>query len=242
LSTEYELDPTSVFHPCEEAVGIDLGVKSFAVLSNGSQIANTRFSRQSEEQIQEGHRKIHRRRSGSHRRVRAKKELSRLYRKVRNRRRDFLHKASRKLVNQYGTLVFEDLHVATMTKAPAPKQDEQGQYVPNGAAAKGGLSKSILDAGWGAFVALCSSKAEEAGCCVVKVAPHKTSQECCGCGYIVEKDLSVRWHSCPHCGTQLDRDHNAAKNILHRYQKEKQAGAGSAPHKPWRVRTAGGTV
>lgn len=242
FSTEYEFDPTMTFHPSEEVVGIDLGIKSFAVLSNGSQIANPRFYRQAEEQIKEGHRKIHRRKKGSHRRARAKKELSRLYRKVRNRRRDFLQKASRKLVSQYATLVFEDLQIANMTRAPAPQQDEQGTYVPNGAAAKGGLNKSILDAGWGAFVTLCNSKAEEAGCCVVKVAPGHTSQACSGCGCIVEKDLSVRWHSCPHCGTELDRDYNAAKKILHRYQEQHKDGAGSVPHKPRRVRSAGGTV
>lgn len=78
---------------------------------------------------------------------------------------------------------------------------------------------------------------------VVKVAPHGTSQACSGCEFIVEKDLSVRWHSCPHCGTQLDRDHNAAKNILHRYQEQRTLNrAGSATHKPVRVRSARGTV
>jgi putative transposase len=129
-----------------------------------------------------------------------------------------------------------------MTASPAPKQDENGKYVANGAAAKGGLNKSILDASWGAFVTMTRNKAEEAGCTVVKVAPHGTSQACSGCGCIVEKDLSVRWHSCLHCGTELDRDHNAAKNILHRYQEQRTIGAGSAPHKPWRVHSAGGTV
>jgi len=242
FTTEYEFDPSLTFHPSEEAIGLDLGVKSFAVLSTGEEIANPRFSRRAEAQIQEGHRKIHRRQKGSRRRHRAKKELSRLYRKVRNRRRDFLQKQSHKLVNQYGTLVFEDLQIDNMTATPAPKQDEQGKYVPNGAAAKGGLNKSILDAGWGAFVTMCCHKAEEAGGTVVKVAPHGTSQACSGCGCIAQKDLSVRWHSCPHCGAELDRDHNAAKNILHRYQEPVLNGAGSVPHKPQRVRSAGGTV
>src|SRR5712691_6029874 len=241
FSTAYEFDPSMTFHSSEEAVGIDLGVKTFAVLSNGTLIESPRFYRQAEEKIQAAHQKIHRRKKGSHRRGRAKKELSRLYRKVRNRRRDFLHKESSKLVKRYGTLVFEDLQVTNMTKAPQPKQDEHGKYVANGAAAKGGLNKSILDAGWGAFVTMTRTKAEEAGCTVVQVAPHHTSQACSGCGCLVEKDLSVRWHSCPHCGTELNRDHNAALNILHRYQKEKQDGAGSAPHKPLRVHSAGGT-
>jgi putative transposase len=242
FSTAYELDPTITFHPSEEAVGIDLGVKSFAVLSNGTTIENPRFYRHAEEKIKAAHQKIHRRKKGSHRRSRAKKELSRCYRKVRNQRRDFLHQQSHTLVKRYGTLVFEHLQIENMTARPEPKQDENGTYVPNGAAAKGGLNKSILDAGWGAFVTICRSKAEEAGCTVVKVAPHNTSQACSGCGRIVEKDLRVRWHACPHCGTELDRDHNAAKNILHRYQNEKQNGAGSVPHKPRRVRSAGGTV
>ena len=242
FTTEYEFDPSTTFHPSEEEVGIDLGIHSFAALSDGTFIENPRLYRHAEEDIQHAHQKIARRKKGSHRRARAKKELSRVYRKVRNARRDFLHKQSRKLVNHYGTLVFEDLQIDNLTAAPAPKQDEQGKYVPNGAAAKGGLNKSILDAGWGAFVTMCRHKAEEAGGTVVKVAPHGTSQACSGCGCIVQKDLSVRWHSCPHCGTELDRDHNAAKNILHRYQNQHLNGAGSVPHKPQRVCSAGGTV
>ncbi len=242
FATEYEFDPAMTFHPSEEAVGIDLGVKSFAVLSDGTPIANPRYYRRAEEQIQAAHQKIHRRKKGSHRRTRGKSELSRRYRKVRNRRRDFLHQQSRKLVKQYGTLVFEDLQITNMTKAPDAIQDENGTYLPNGAATKGGLNKSILDAAWGQFVALCRHKAEEAGGSVVKVAPKDSSQECSDCGRIVAKDLSERWHSCPHCGAELDRDHNAALNILHRYQQQHQNGAGSAPHKPRRVRSAGGTV
>jgi len=217
-------------------------VKTFAVLSNGAMIDNPRFYRHSEEEIKAAHRTIQRRKKGSHRRARAKKELSGLYRKVRNRRRDFLHKESRILVKSYATLVFEDLHIENMTKSPQLKQDENGTYLPNGAAAKGGLNKSILDAGWGAFITMIGNKAEEAGCSVVKVAPHHSSQACSGCGCIVEKDLSVRWHSCPHCGTELDRDHNAALNILHRYQEQSKIGAGSVPHKPLRVRSVAGTM
>jgi putative transposase len=156
--------------------------------------------------------------------------LSRLYRKVRHRRGDFLHQQSRKLVEQYGILVFEDLRIANMTRAPKPKLDEAtGQYLHNGALAKGGLNKSILDAGWGQFIQLCSRKAEEAGGKVVCIPPRDTSQECSGCKRIVEKDLDVRWHSCPHCGTELDRDHNAAINILSRYHEQNLNGAGSVP-------------
>ncbi len=243
FATEYEFDPTRTFHPSEEAVGIDLGIKTFAVLSNGETIESPRFYQHTEEKIKEAHRKIHRRKKGSHRRTRAKKELSRLSRKVRNRRRDFLHQKSRHLVNHYGTLVFEDLHIDNMTARPKAKQDEEtGKYLPNGAAAKGGLNTSILDAGWGQFVALCSHKAEEAGGNVVHVSPKDTSQACSGCSRIVKKDLSVRVHSCPFCGLVLDRDENAAINILARYQEQQPSGAGSVPRKPGRVRSASGTA
>ena len=96
-----------------------------------------------------------------------------------------------------------------MSARPKPKKDARiGQFVPNGAAAKGGLNKSIHDAGWGAFVQICRSKAEEAGSTVVLVAPHDTSKMCSGCSRDVPKDLDERWHSCPHCGLELDRDHN----------------------------------
>ena len=231
LTSEYEFDPSITFHASEEEIGIDLGVNSFAVLSDGTAIENPRFYRKTEEQIKAAHRKVARRKLHSHRRQHAKRELSRLYRKVRHRRRDFLHQEARKLVNRYGVLVFEELKVVTMTKAPAPKQDEKtGLYLPNGAAAKGGLNKSILDAGWGEFVMLCSRKAEEAGGTVVRVPPKNTSQQCSGCRKMVPKDLSVRWHSCPHCGAELDRDHNAARNILRCYQDNK--GAGSVPQLP----------
>jgi putative transposase len=248
FSVEYEFDPTLAFHPSTEEVGIDVGLKSYAVLSNGSVIDNPRISRRTEQNIKEAHQKLARRQRGSRRRNRAKKELSRLYRKTRYRRQDFLHKSSRKLVDQYGTLVFEDLQIANMVARPKPKQDEEtGKYLPNGAAAKSGLNKSILDAAWGTFTSLCVSKAEEAGCTVVKVPPQNTTQACSGCGVIVPKDLSVRWHSCPECGAELDRDENAARNILEKYQQQQQmvrkkqrmpkkkresVGAGSVPQEP----------
>ena len=237
FTTAYEFDASSTFHPSEEEVGIDLGIHCFAALSDGTFIENPRIYRTAEAAIKEAHQRIARRKKGSHRRTRAKKELSRLYRKARNKRRDFLHKQSRKLVNDYGTLVFEDLQIDNMTRTPEPKQDENGKYLPNGAAAKGGLNKSILDAGWRAFVTMCSHKAAEAGGNVVTVAPHGTSQACSACERDVPKELGVRWHSCPHCGCELDRDHNAARNILQRYHLQNQNGAGSVPQRSLRGMT-----
>src|SRR6266480_6396310 len=124
------------------------------------------------------------------------------------------HKEARKLVTRYQTIVFEKLAPSNMSKRPKPKQDEAtGRYLPNGASAKAGLNKSILDAGWGMFQQLCKNKAECAGSRVLFVSPKYTSQVCSGCGAIVQKELEERWHECS-CGCSLDRDHNAAKNIL----------------------------
>jgi putative transposase len=100
LCVEETFDPTMAFHPSTDEVGIDVGIKSYAVLSNGQQIENPRFYRRSEPQIKRAHKKLHRRKQGSRRRDRAKKELSRLYRQTRHRRADFLHKEARHLVNQ----------------------------------------------------------------------------------------------------------------------------------------------
>ncbi len=123
-------------------------------------------------------------------------------------------KKIRKLVNAYdGVIVFEELQAANMSKRPKPKQDENGTYLPNGAAAKPGLNKSIADAGWSMFQRFCVYKAQEAGRTVLFVNPKYTSQVCSGCGTVVKKELSKRWHSCA-CGCSLDRDHNAAINIL----------------------------
>jgi transposase len=93
-------------------------------------------------------------------------------------------------------------------------EGEDAKYLPNGAAAKGGLNKSIVDAGWAEFVAYCTYKAEYAGRAVLQVNPKYTSQICSGCGAVVKKELSERWHSCS-SGCSLDRDHNAAINIKH---------------------------
>ncbi len=196
-----------------EAVGIDLGLLHFATLSTGETIENPRHYRKAQKRLERLQQALSRKKRGSDRRRKAVKQVAKLHRKVRNQRRDFLHKQSRKLVNTYGTMVFEELQPANMSKRPKPKQDENGKYLPNGAAAKGGLNKSMVDAGWGMFQQFCTYKAANAGREVLFVNPQYTSQVCSGCGQVRKKDLSERWHSCQ-CGTELDRDHNAALNIL----------------------------
>lgn len=197
-----------------EDVGIDLGITHFAALSDGTFIDNPRHYRRTEKKFNRLQQSLSRKKRGSHRRKKAVKQLSKAYCKVRNQRKDFHHKTSRQLVNRYQAIVFEDLQTINMSKAPKPRQDEEtGQYLPNGASAKAGLNKSILDAGWGQFVQITKAKAESAGRTVLCVNPYQTSQICSGCGVVKKKDLSERWHSCE-CGTELDRDTNAAINIL----------------------------
>jgi putative transposase len=196
-----------------DAVGVDMGVTHFATLSTGEKIENPRHYRRAQKRLAQLQHTLARKQKGSHRRAKAKRQLAKLHRKIKNQRKDFLHKQSRKLANTYGTLYFENLNIAGMTRRPKPKQDETTkEYVPNGAAAKAGLNKSILDAGWYQFQQYCTYKAEEAGRSVLFVDPKNTSQRCSNCGQIVRKTLADRWHSCE-CGAELDRDHNSALDI-----------------------------
>jgi len=200
----------------DEAIGIDLGLYHFAALSTGDLIDNPRPYRRAEKKLQRAQQALSRKKRGSNRRRKAVQRVARCHRKVRNQRNHFLHEKSRQLVNTYETIVFEDLAPSKMSKRPKPKQDEEtGRYMPNGASQKAGLNKSILDAGWSQFVQRCQYKAANAGTTVVCVDPYKTSQVCSGCGEEgPHKDLSERVHTCTHCGLVLDRDVNAAVNIL----------------------------
>ena len=199
-----------------EDVGIDLGVTYFAALSNGEFIEPPRLYRKAEKKLKKLQQELARKKRGSHRRQKAVKQVAKAHRKVANQRRDFLHKESRKLINRYQVIAFEDLKTANLVKRPKAKQDEEtGAYLPNGAAAKGGLNKSISDAGWALFTEMTSVKAGWAGRAVLFVNPYKTSQRCSGCGKEgPHKDLSERTHTCVHCGLVLDRDTNASINIL----------------------------
>jgi putative transposase len=216
----------------ESEVGIDLGVTHFAALSDGTFIESPRFIRRAKASLKRKQQVLSERKRGSHRRERARKAVAKAHRKIRNQRADFHHKQSTNLVKEHQTIVFEELEMTHLTKRAKPKQDENGKYLPNGASAKSGLTKSILDAGWGQFQQMCVAKAEWAGRTVLKVSPKYTSQVCSQCGTVRKKELSQRRHSCE-CGCELDRDTNAAINILR---------LGRSPRKPLRVRSASGTA
>lgn len=209
-------------------VGLDLGVSHLATLSNGEMVEHPRYYRKAQKVLEKRQQALSKKKRGSHRRDKARKLVAKAHRKIARQRKDFQHKAARKLVNRYQVIVFEDIQTAHLTRRPKPKQDENGKYLPNGAAAKGGLNTSILDAGWGTFVQLCSSKAEWAGRTLIKVSPRFTSQICSKCGTVRKKDLSERWHSCD-CGAELDRDVNAAINILERGRRQLGAISVEAP-------------
>jgi IS605 OrfB family transposase len=208
-----EVEQPEPVEASDGAIGIDLGLLHFATLSDGRTIENPRYLRKAGKKLEHLQQALSRKKRGSHRRKKAAQAVAKAHRKVANQRRDFLHKQSRKLVSAYGMLVFEEVQPTNMSRRPKLKQDENGKYLSNGATAKGGLSKSILDAGWGLFQRFCLYKAANAGRTVLFVNPKYTSQMCSGCGRVEKKTLEERWHSCE-CGLSLDRDHNAALNIL----------------------------
>ena len=208
-------------HPALPAVGIDMGLEHFATLSDGTHIANPRHFRQGQAALVRRQQALARKKRGSKRRRKARLLVAKAHRKIRRQRRDFQHQTARKLVAAHGLIAVEALQIANLVRRPAPilgvTADEGTEvYLTNGAAAKAGLNKSIQDAGWGAFLTILGSKAEEAGCRFVTVEPAGTSQICSGCGLIVPKPLAERWHACKQCGCSLQRDVNAARNILAR--------------------------
>ncbi|HEY1387619.1 MAG TPA: transposase [Ktedonobacterales bacterium] len=186
--------PAQPLAPTGQETGIDLGLESFATLADGTMINNPRCYRRAERKLKTAQRRVSRRKKGSNRRRKAVKLLAKAHLKVKRQRADFHHKTALALVRTNDTIYHEDLQTANMLKNHH-------------------LAKSISDAGWSAFLSLLAAKAAYAGRRVVAVPPAYTSQMCSGCGVVVKKGLSVRWHSCPDCGANLRRDHNAAKNI-----------------------------
>ncbi len=210
-----EVEP-DVLPLSDEAIGIDVGLKTFAALSDGTFIENPRFFRTEENALAKAQRKQAKTKKRSRERRKANKVVARVHERIRNRRHNFAHQTARRLVNRYAMIAVEKLNVKNMSKSPAPKPDAEnkGQFLSNGASQKAGLNKSILDAAWSQFRSILTNKAESAGREVVAVNPAYTSQRCSGCGYQASKTLKERWHLCPMCGASLDRDTNAAINIL----------------------------
>jgi putative transposase len=206
--------PAKLLPATGKAIGIDVGVTVAAALSDGRIIDNPRHLRSSADALAGAQRVVAGRQRGSRRRARAGQAVAAVHRRIANQRRDFLHKQSRSLVNDHDVIVIEDLRVANMTRRPKPVPDREGGFAVNGAAAKAGLNKSILDAGWGKFRSMLAYKAEEAGRQLVLVNPRHTSQTCAHCGHIDQDNRHGTVFRCIGCGHASHADVNAAVNIL----------------------------
>jgi putative transposase len=180
--------------PSSEAVGLDVGLTSFAVLSDGTVIDNPRYARQGQARLRIAQRKVARRKQGGHGRRKAVQLLQRAHAHVANQRNDFHHQVARTLVTRYGLIAVEALNIKGL--------------------AGGMLAKAVHDAGWGQFRQRIDDKAAEAGRRCVQVNPAGTTQRCSGCHTVVPKTLSERWHCCSACGLSLSRDENASREIL----------------------------
>src|SRR5487761_894237 len=175
-------------------IGIDLGIATFAALSDGELITGPHSYRGAEQELRVAQRRVSRRKRGSKRQQKARAIVRRKHEHIASVRRDHAHKTSHDLVSRFGTICVEDLNILMLVR--------------------GMLGKHARDQGWGTFLELLRYKAESAGTRVIQVDPRHTSQSCSGCGVLVPKDLRCRVHECPHCGLVLDRDVNAARNIL----------------------------
>ncbi len=175
-------------------VGIDVGLKTFATLSTGEEIANPRFFRKEEKALAKVQRKHSKLAKGTPERKKHRKVVARVHERIAFRRDNFTHQESRQIVDRFGVICMEDLHVNRMLHTHC-------------------LAKSIADASWTGFFERLFSKAEEAGRTAVKVNPAYTSQDCSTCHHRQKMPLSERIYHCPCCLLSIDRDLNAALNI-----------------------------
>ena len=181
----------------DKAVGIDVGLKAYYTDSNGKTVENPRYYRKAENRLKRLHRRLSRKQQKkSANRKKARKQLARAYLKVSRQREDFARKQANALVSSSDFIAYEDLQIRNLIRNRH-------------------LSKSISDASWGTFLQWVKYYATVHGIPVIAVPPQFTTQECSACGTRVKKSLSVRTHICPTCGIVLDRDENAAINILH---------------------------
>ncbi len=196
FACEIETEPLP---PTSKVVGIDVGLESFATLNTGEKIENPRFFRKDEKALAKAQRRLSNATKDTPEYRRRKRVIQHIHQRIASRRNDFAHKLSRQLANEYQLIAFENLDI----------QDMQADNWRS-------MNKSISDAAWNQLVQYTTYKAEYAGRRVVLVDPRNTSKMCSRCGEIVEKALSYRIHKCPYCNLVMDRDHNAALNILAR--------------------------
>jgi putative transposase len=177
----------------DNTIGIDMGLKSFLVTDEGKEVPIPQHYRKAQKRLGRLQRSLSRKKKGSERRKKAIKRVAKAHQKVANQRKDFHCKTAKRLLNKGKHIGHEALNIKGIARTR--------------------MAKSTYDAGWGTFLQILSIKAERAGLMTIAVNPNGTTQNCSGCGQKVPKEIQDRWHSCPHCGLELDRDHNAAINI-----------------------------
>jgi putative transposase len=196
--------------PTGSQLGIDVGLKSFLTDSLGKTISNPRHYRKAENKLKRLQRKLGRSQKKSANRKKARKALAKQHLKVQRQREDFARKQANALVSSHDLIAYEDLQIKNMVRNRK-------------------LAKSIHDAGWGIFLQWVKRYGALHNIPVIAVAPHYTSQKCSDCGTMVKKSLSIRTHICTGCGVVLDRDHNAALNILAKALDGTEGHSGTSP-------------
>ncbi|MGW3655306.1 RNA-guided endonuclease InsQ/TnpB family protein [Streptomyces sp. NPDC005151] len=198
-------------------VGIDLGIANFLADSGGGFVENPRHGRKAAGKLEGAQRALSRCKRGSKRRRKAVEKVAALHRKVRRQRLDHAHKTALDLVREHDFIAHEDLKIRNMSRAPAPKPDpdQPGSFLPNRAAGKAGLNRSINDAGWGVFLTILNAKAESAGREVMAVDPRNTSRRCPACGHTAKENRPTqeKFH-CTVCGHNAHADTVGAINVL----------------------------
>ncbi|MFE5919176.1 RNA-guided endonuclease InsQ/TnpB family protein [Streptomyces sp. NPDC056468] len=202
------------------ATGIDMGVNHFLTTSEGAHVANPRHGKHNAEALAEAQRALkafprrkRENRSAKHRR--AMEKVAKLHRKVRRQRMDHAHKTALAMVRDYDRIGHERLSIANMVRAPKPRPDPEqpGAFLPNGAASKAGLNRSILDAGWGVFLGILAHKAESAGRVLIPVDPRNTSRTCPKCGHVDGGNRDGEEFQCTACGHIDHADRVGAWNV-----------------------------
>jgi putative transposase len=181
--------------PTGKQAGIDMGLKEFLTDSQGHTVANPRHLRKAEKRLKKLHRRLSCKQKKSSNRKKARKQLAKAYLKVSRQREDFARKTASTLISSHDVIAYEHLQIRNLVKNRR-------------------LAQSISDASWGRFLAWLNYYGAMHGIPVIAVEPAFTSQDCSACGTRIKKSLSVRTHICSGCGMVLDRDHNAAINIL----------------------------
>ena len=200
-----EIQPT-----WENSKGIDLGLLHYAVTSDGEFVKVPKFFRFSEHRLSKLQERLAKKPKYSKGWKTLKGKIAKLHQLIARQRLDWQFKLAYHLFSDCQVIFLEDLQIANLVRRTEAKLGDNGQFLPNGQSAKSGLNKSLQDAALGQFVQVLEYVAWKLGKRIIKVDPKGTSQHCWKCLRKVSKSLSDRWHSCPKCGQELDRDHNSA--------------------------------